>query len=324
VKRVVPVLVLAVCAAVPVQARQARYTVAGAMLPVDHDANGFRQTVRITGAGTALVTVRTDLGPIGAAAAAFPAARGAARPGVPGWFKPPRALLDRLRPGQDAFARATEILRWTMRSIRVDDDDTLPQDAASVLRRRRGRCSGLANAAVALLRSLGFPARTVSGVLVGRRGPIAHRWLECRLPGAGWVPADPTLGPWLITPRHVVFAGPVSALPRIRLIGSSGGAVEALPMTPAGRMRPNRGAELVVRRVGGDATGPARVELRGPSGELRRGVLRAGGRFTNLRPGRWRLTIRVGGRVTERQLLDLAAGQVSSIAVKAGRPVEAG
>jgi transglutaminase-like putative cysteine protease len=48
---------------------------------------------------------------------------------------------------------------------------------------------------VALLRSVGVPSRTVSGVLVpGTRTAFAHAWVEYFVPAVGWVPADPYLG----------------------------------------------------------------------------------------------------------------------------------
>ena len=65
---------------------------------------------------------------------------------------------------------------------------------------RRGYCVHFASAAVLLLRSAGFPARYVTGYAVDGPGgqwndvteDDAHAWVEYYLPGAGWLPIDPT------------------------------------------------------------------------------------------------------------------------------------
>ncbi len=58
---------------------------------------------------------------------------------------------------------------------------------------RAGVCQDYAQAMLAVLRSVGIPARYVSGYLstgVGSEG--SHAWIEAFLPGSGWLGYDPT------------------------------------------------------------------------------------------------------------------------------------
>jgi len=68
----------------------------------------------------------------------------------------------------------------------------------------RGFCEQFASAAVVLLRSLGIPARLVTGFVQGdvssfpgqriMRGSDAHAWIQVWYPGVGWESSDPTAG----------------------------------------------------------------------------------------------------------------------------------
>ncbi len=68
-----------------------------------------------------------------------------------------------------------------------------------VLESGRGVCQDFAHVMIAIARSWGVPSRYVSGYLhaTGLSGEQtvatgSHAWVECRLPGAGWVGFDPT------------------------------------------------------------------------------------------------------------------------------------
>ncbi|MFQ3671588.1 MAG: transglutaminase family protein, partial [Verrucomicrobiia bacterium] len=81
-----------------------------------------------------------------------------------------------------------------------------------VLRLRRGVCQDFAHVMIGLCRSLGIPARYVSGYLFTNPGPGAlrgtqasHAWCEVHLPGWGWLGLDPTNNQ-LVDPRYVRVA----------------------------------------------------------------------------------------------------------------------
>jgi transglutaminase-like putative cysteine protease len=85
---------------------------------------------------------------------------------------------------------------------------------AEAFLRRTGVCQDFAHLAIACLRSLGLPARYVSGYietdpppgrskLTGADG--SHAWFSVHLPDAGWVPVDPT-NDQLVNARYIVAA----------------------------------------------------------------------------------------------------------------------
>ena len=84
-------------------------------------------------------------------------------------------------------------LEYRPESTRVDS----PIDEA--LTARCGVCQDFAHIFIALARSLGIPARYVSGYLFPRTASeirtadhASHAWAECYLPGLGWTGFDPT------------------------------------------------------------------------------------------------------------------------------------
>jgi transglutaminase-like putative cysteine protease len=83
-----------------------------------------------------------------------------------------------------------------------------------VLASRRGVCQDFAHLAIGCLRSLGLPARYVSGYLETRPAPgkprlvgadQSHAWLSAYVPTVGWVDADPT-NDRLVTDRYITTA----------------------------------------------------------------------------------------------------------------------
>jgi hypothetical protein len=300
----------------PAGAQEATYLMRGDQLPVSTVANGYVQSVTPSAPGEVLVRVAVTLGPV--LSAGPPPAGDPTRAVVaPDHFVVPPPLVEALRGERSAYAAATRILGWVMANVALDVDDPEPQDATSVLERRRGRCSGLANVTAALLLVSGFEARTVSGLLMAEDHGTAHRWVECRLPGAGWVPTDPTLGPWTITPRHVAFADAVSSPPSVTVLTAQPADLGDLPRLDGRPHRPNLGSELRCRVVDGPVDARTVAVLSGPFGEERRSVLAPEGRFSGLLPGRWRLVVERDGKVIERRELTLAGGTVHSFAVRA-------
>jgi len=78
---------------------------------------------------------------------------------------------------------------------------TVATPLAEVLQHRRGVCQDFAHLAIGCLRSLGLPARYVSGYLETVPPPgrprlvgadASHAWFAVHVPGAGWADFDPT------------------------------------------------------------------------------------------------------------------------------------
>ena len=69
-----------------------------------------------------------------------------------------------------------------------------------VFPQRRGVCQDFAHIMIALCRAAGIPSRYVSGYFYVDRpvdhpannSAVSHAWVECFLPGVGWVAYDPT------------------------------------------------------------------------------------------------------------------------------------
>jgi transglutaminase-like putative cysteine protease len=83
-----------------------------------------------------------------------------------------------------------------------------------VFRARRGVCQDFAHLGIACLRSVGLPARYVSGYLETDAAPGrpkltgvdgSHAWFSALVPGAGWLDVDPT-NDRFAGDRHVVCA----------------------------------------------------------------------------------------------------------------------
>jgi len=91
---------------------------------------------------------------------------------------------------------------------------TVATPLAEVFASRRGVCQDFARLEIACLRSLGIPARYVSGYLetdppantprlIG--ADASHAWLAFHCPGVGWIPVDPTNNV-LPSDRHITLA----------------------------------------------------------------------------------------------------------------------
>ena len=85
---------------------------------------------------------------------------------------------------------------------------------AEVFEQREGVCQDFAHIGIACLRSIGLPARYVSGYLETNPPPGraklsgvdgSHAWLSVLVPDAGWLDVDPT-NDQLVSSRYVVTA----------------------------------------------------------------------------------------------------------------------
>ena len=100
----------------------------------------------------------------------------------------------------DAFIAASKIAFWIQENIAYNLS-TLTSEAALpaswVIENKQGVCDEITNLYIAMLRSIGIPAKFVAGysytdspLFAQRWG--AHGWAEVYFPGSGWVPFDIT------------------------------------------------------------------------------------------------------------------------------------
>ena len=102
------------------------------------------------------------------------------------------------------LAGAMDLTRRIFQEFAFDATATdVSTPIAQVLEQRRGVCQDFAHLGLAALRSLGIPARYVSGYLLTRPPPgqiklkgadASHAWLSVWTPEAGWIDFDPTNG----------------------------------------------------------------------------------------------------------------------------------
>jgi transglutaminase-like putative cysteine protease len=128
---------------------------------------------------------------------------------------------------------------------------TIATPVMQVMTNRRGVCQDFAHLQVGCLRSLGLPARYVSGYLVTHPVPgqprlvgadASHAWLSVWCPRLGWVDLDPT-NDVLPSQRHVTLAwgrdyGDVSPLRGVLLGGRDHTLKVAVTVTPVAAGEP--------------------------------------------------------------------------------------
>lgn len=117
--------------------------------------------------------------------------------------------------GVPVLAGALDLMRRVYRDFRYDPSATsVSTPLPEVFARKRGVCQDFSHAMISCLRSLGLPARYVSGYLETRAPPgktrlvgadASHAWVQVWCADAGWIDLDPTndLSP---TDRHVTVA----------------------------------------------------------------------------------------------------------------------
>jgi len=112
----------------------------------------------------------------------------------------------------DLFTVASTIGIWVKNNVAYNLTTLtadVSQPASWVLANRTGVCDELTGLFIAMLRSLGIPARFVSGVAFTNSAQFpagwgAHGWAEVYFPGVGWVPYDPTFGEFgWVDPGHI-------------------------------------------------------------------------------------------------------------------------
>ena len=110
--------------------------------------------------------------------------------------------LKSFTPGRPLLEAAIELMHRIHDEFRYDTtvtDATTPVD--KVFEIRAGVCQDFAQVGIAMLRSLGLPARYVSGYLLTQPSPgvprmvgadASHAWFSVFAPPYGWVDLDPT------------------------------------------------------------------------------------------------------------------------------------
>ncbi len=112
-----------------------------------------------------------------------------------------RASFAAGRPWLDAMLELTQRIR---REFKYDTKATnVTTGVEEVLQLKRGVCQDFAHLMLSCLRSLGLPARYVSGYVLNRRkdgkdsnagADASHAWVASYCPAHGWVAFDPTNG----------------------------------------------------------------------------------------------------------------------------------
>lgn len=103
------------------------------------------------------------------------------------------------RPNQSVAGYLVDLNHHLARLLKYDKDAThVHSTLAEVLDIKAGVCQDFAHVGIACCRSMGIPARYVSGYLLVERGSGmqgeqgSHAWLEALLPNGRWLAIDPT------------------------------------------------------------------------------------------------------------------------------------
>ncbi|MDQ2730739.1 MAG: transglutaminase-like domain-containing protein, partial [Armatimonadota bacterium] len=115
------------------------------------------------------------------------------------------------------------VVSWLVDHVQYAQDSG-QYDASTTLRMKSGVCTGYSHLALALLRSMGIPARFAAGLsfqhpyqIAGSHsiysmdecslsGFLYHAWIEVYYPGEGWVECDPQGSFNFVDTRRVVFS----------------------------------------------------------------------------------------------------------------------
>jgi len=150
-------------------------------------------------------------------------------------------------PGRPVLAGAIDLMNRVHADFKYEGGVTdvhTPVDV--VLRQRRGVCQDFAHLMISALRSLGLPARYVSGYLLTRPpegrprltgADASHAWVSVWVPGSGWVDLDPT-NDLLPGEQHITVAwgrdyGDVSPINGIVIGGGAHAVKVAVDIAPA-------------------------------------------------------------------------------------------
>ena len=118
-------------------------------------------------------------------------------------------------PDKPLYACVKDLCHAIFTEFKFDSNFTTVQTPLqTVLKEKRGVCQDFSHLAIASLRSMGFPARYVSGYLETLPPPgkkklqgsdASHAWVSVYIPPLGWCEFDPT-NDMIPQERHIVTA----------------------------------------------------------------------------------------------------------------------
>ncbi|GBF51423.1 cysteine protease [Leptospira ryugenii] len=117
--------------------------------------------------------------------------------------------------GKPVFQACLDFIQDMYKTFKYDAKaTTINTPIEQVLQERKGVCQDFSHLAIACLRSIGVPARYVSGYLETQPPPgqqklrgtdASHAWVSVYCPDLGWLDFDPTNGK-MITDEYVITA----------------------------------------------------------------------------------------------------------------------
>jgi transglutaminase-like putative cysteine protease len=112
--------------------------------------------------------------------------------------------------GRPLLESALDLTHRIHREFRYDPTvTTISTPISEVLENRHGVCQDFAHLMIGCLRSMGLPARYISGYLVPKPGVVgaqaSHAWVSVYSPRDGWVEFDPT-NDLIATNGHIILA----------------------------------------------------------------------------------------------------------------------
>ncbi len=116
------------------------------------------------------------------------------------------AIADRIGPVPNDEDLVKELLRVVQGHLDYDEHTGLI-DLLAAIRSRRGDCTEFADLFTTLARTMGIPARGVTGLVyddVAGPGFYLHAWSEVAIDGQ-WVGVDPTTGQMPVDATHIPF-----------------------------------------------------------------------------------------------------------------------
>lgn len=115
---------------------------------------------------------------------------------------------------KDALETLYNIAEYVRKNMNYSTEFQELKNASWIMENKQGVCSHYAILFIALARSIGIPARFVSGLAYSNKDKTLreHAWAEVWLPDQGWIPYDTTFGQygWLDS-SHIVMKKTVDA-----------------------------------------------------------------------------------------------------------------